>query len=701
MGVSLLDQLTERQRHVVTAGDTRLLVGPAGTGKTTALHHRLLHLLRQGEQAYTILALVAEDEDRAHFFQFLHERKAGPYADLTVTTYVRLAREMVNLFWPLVARQAGFQHPHQPPAFLGYDLAQLLLWRLLAPMLEAGAFADLRLRPQQIVSQVLDTLNRAALNQLTLEEAAARQRETWPGDAEHLRHLREAALAAAEFRRHCLEHSLLDLSLTVRVFDTQLVNHPEFHRYFSERFRHLLVDNVEEQTPAGQHFVATLMNATRTTTIAYDAGGGYKRFLSADPAGARRFRDLTGEILLFDTPFTTTEPLQHLSNLVENYLIGGQRRPVARAEEAILAVASGRYRRDMVNRLIPVLAHLIEVEGVAPEEIAVVAPYLDGALRYMLEQALREAQIPYRLLRRRSSPRDEPRIRAWLTWLALAHPEWETVPSVYDVGEALALSVDGLDPARAALLAGHLYDKEQGTLLPAGSLSEEIVARAGAGRVETTELLRRWLSGHGDLPLDAFLQQLWEELLAQPPFRETPDKAGAAVSDWLVRTATRLHQDARRMGLNDAAAEGRAFLQAINEGMVTADPPELGEPPDTRGIIVATMYAYLLAGETVRVQVWLEASGTGWWDVPRQPLSNAFVLAQSWPPEQQWTMEADFRMRNELLSRLVRGLVARCRQGIVLASSELDRRGQRQEGPLWRALQPALRSPAAEEDELA
>ena len=62
---------------------------------------------------------------------------------------------MVRLFWPLVARPAGFERPHQPPVFLRYDLAQLLLWRLITPMLEAGAFCGLRFA--EIVSQVLDT----------------------------------------------------------------------------------------------------------------------------------------------------------------------------------------------------------------------------------------------------------------------------------------------------------------------------------------------------------------------------------------------------------------------------------------------------------------------------------------------------------------------------------------------------------------
>jgi hypothetical protein len=55
-------------------------------------------------------------------------------------------------------------------------------------------------------------------------------------------------------------------------------------------------------------------------------------------------------------------------------------------------------------------------------------------------------------------------------------------------------------------------------------------------------------------------------------------------------------------------------------------------------------------------------------------------------------MDEDFYIRNQLLSRIIRGLTGRCTDGIILANSDLDRRGQRQEGPLWRALQPVRKS---------
>jgi hypothetical protein len=140
------------------------------------------------------------------------------------------------------------------------------------------------------------------------------------------------------------------------------------------------------------------------------------------------------------------------------------------------------------------------------------------------------------------------------------------------------------------------------------------------------------------------------------------------------------------MGLTTDAEVGSTFINGIYNGLVTANPPDFGEPPDPDGILVSTIYGYLLSGQPVEVQVWLETAATGWWDIPRQPLSNAFVLAKSWPEGQPWTMEEDFKIRNQLLSRIVRGLTNRCRGGVILATSELDRRGVRQDGPLWRAL---------------
>lgn len=685
--------LTSLQQEAAGATGTSFLFGPVGAGKTTALQERLLWLLNEGEPAYTILVLVAEPEHRRSFETRVIESGLGPFADLKLVTYNQMALEMVTLFWPLVARQSGFEYPHQPPTLLTYDLAQLLMWQVLGPRLEAGAFADLRLRPQQIVSQILDTLNRAAFNGLTLEQAAERQKSSWSGEKSRLRHLQQAAEAAGEFRTLCLQNSLLDLSLSVQVFDTQLVHNPQFHRYFTERYRHVIVDNVEEQTSAGQNFVVSLMDLAETVAIAYDENGGYKRFLSADPVGARQFRNRCESIFHFDESYISSPMLWRLANLVENYLMHTAK-PTAGAEAAIIEVATGRYRREMVTNLARLIAELIS-NGVSPKDVAIVAPYLDGALRYSLTQELAKENIPYRILRRRSSPREEPRIRAWLTWLLLAHPDWGRFPSSYDVAEALSVSVQYLDPARAELVAKNLYDPETGEMSPAAQLPEKIRDRIDAEIVDRVEELRLWLSSTpGEQPIDIFLHRLFTELLSQRRFQPDLDLSSAAVCAWLVKTATGVREAAPGMGLRSAQEIALTFVDGINQGLVSANPPDLGEPPDPDGVLLSTVYGYLLEGHPVRVQVWLETAATGWWDIPNQPLSNAFVFTQAYEPQTAWTMTEDFSIRNELLSGIIRGLCGRCRDGIILANSDLDRRGLYQDGPLWRALQPVLRQSA-------
>jgi hypothetical protein len=102
--------------------------------------------------------------------------------------------------------------------------------------------------------------------------------------------------------------------------------------------------------------------------------------------------------------------------------------------------------------------------------------------------------------------------------------------------------------------------------------------------------------------------------------------------------------------------------------------------------MVTTIHSYLISQEISRIQVWFDVSSPAWWDLPRQPLSNPFVLAPEWPADRTWTLADAYHRRNEILSQIIRGLAVRCRDGIVVAASTLNQRGQRQDSPLWRAL---------------
>jgi hypothetical protein len=673
-------------------GRSLFVHGFAGTGKTTALQRRLLSLLAAGSSSYTILTILPQPDADQGFRDVLAQGGLGPYSDLHLVTFTGLARELVALFWPLIAGPAGFAAPHLPPTFLSYELAQVQMQRVIQPLRTDGAFEGLRLRPQQLLSQLLDNLNRAALNQLSLAEMEERLVSTWSGGPDRILYFHQAADAARRFRQRCLESNSLDVSLIIDVFQHYLIEHPVFRDYFTQRYRHLLVDNVEEMPPAGVSFLRYLLPGRESAVLAYDDLGGYRRFLAADPDGAWTLREACDEVLHLKENLVAAPAMAALGDVVHQRMTGGYTGIEPEAARAVHRVIQPRYRREMIKQVVR------EIDQLGSATVAIVLPYLDQAASYAVSHELEAAGLPHRILRRRGSPRDEPLVRAWLTLAILAYPHWELLPTEFDVAEGLMLAVSRLDWPRAMLAARSLYDRDGPALRLTESLNATQAARLGSSTVADLTFLTSWLdSWSSTRPLDHFFRELFDDLwskVRQAEDRNRFAEREAAVCSWLAGKARRFREAAPAMGLVGSTEQAKAFVASIFEGLVTGDPlPErrlAGAASEDAPILIGTIYAYLLGGPAVDYQVWLDGASMGWWDIPRQPLSNAFALNPGWPPARLWTEADSFAMRNALLARIVHGLSMRCRRGVLLASSDLDERGERQDGPLWRALMPVI-----------
>ena len=167
-----------------------------------------------------------------------------------------------------------------------------------------------------------------------------------------------------------------------------------------------------------------------------------------------------------------------LANLVENRLLFTSN-PVEHASSSVRTFVVARIRGQMISFVVDEVVQMLS-EGIEPKEIVILAPYLDSGLCFTLANQLKENQVPHRFLRRRAVPRTEPRVRAWLTWLALAHPAWGVRVQEYDLAEAITLSIADLDPVRARLLARNLFSSDFKGILATSVLPEEISDRLGA-----------------------------------------------------------------------------------------------------------------------------------------------------------------------------------------------------------------------------
>ena len=139
------------------------LEGPAGTGKTTVGLGRLLRLLTSGVPADSILVLVPQRTLATPYYEALRLPELAARGQATILTIGGLARRMVDLFWPLIAEEAGFGQPDQPPTFLTLETAQYYMARLVSPLLDQGYFETVTIDRNRLYSQILDNLNKAAV----------------------------------------------------------------------------------------------------------------------------------------------------------------------------------------------------------------------------------------------------------------------------------------------------------------------------------------------------------------------------------------------------------------------------------------------------------------------------------------------------------------------------------------------------------
>ena len=670
------------------------LEGPVGTGKTQALIGRLNRLLQTGVSGYSVLVLLPDRSGVLRYDEVLAQQQLGALGAVDLHTYYGLATRLVRLFWPLVAKDAGFAAPQQAPAFLTYETAQYLMGQLVTPLIGQGYFEGLALRPQRVLSQLLDNLNKAALNGYAISEVAPRLCAAWNGEETRLRYYDQAQQCIELFRGHCLQRGLLDVSLAVEVFHRYLVEKEEFWRYFTERFRHILVDNLEESVPVAQDLVRRLLPQCDSALLACDRGAGYRVNLGVDGKSAVELAALCKEIVR--TPergFSGTDVAAFMVRLGRRLGAETAAEATGEARRAVKGLIQTRYRSKMLEEVAREILNLVE-SGVAPGEIAVVAPHADGVLRFMLAETFREVDIPFTVVRRNESLREEPVVRACLTLGALAHPHWGMRLPAYDVAEALALALVPIDPVRAHLAVRLLYDAAEGTLKKRDELGAVEHERIGFVALERYDALLAWLEiyGNGDeVAFDFFLRRLFGEFLSGPDL--SPEDA--AIYSKLIASATWFRKVSPNMEL-EGKAVGQCYVEMIMGGVVAAQyltDLDVEAAPDSI-TLVAPIYTYLLGNHVARFQFWLDIGSMSWWEPPHQPLTNAHVLGRRWESGAQWTDAVDYALRNENLYRLLSGLCQRCREGIYLCASELEVSGEIQDSPLLQVVQQVLQEVA-------
>jgi hypothetical protein len=95
----------------------------------------------------------------------------------------------------------------------------------------------------------------------------------------------------------------------------------------------------------------------------------------------------------------------------------------------------------------------------------------------------------------------------------------------------------------------------------------------------------------------------------------------------------------------------------------------------------------LMSNRPVSVQFWLDVGSRGWSERLYQPLTHPYVLSRAWEKGRIWTEYDEHAASSEILYRLARGLLRRCRDTIYLGMSEFSEQGYEERGPLLKVFQ--------------
>ncbi|MRR29154.1 DEAD/DEAH box helicase, partial [bacterium] len=358
------------------------LHGPAGSGKTTAAVCRMQRLIEEGVPAESILILVPQRSLAEPYKNVIRNPQFSAGGEPAILTIGGLAQRMLSLFWPLVAREAGFASPEKPPRFLTLETAQYYLANLVEPLLQLGYFESVTVDPNRLYSQILDNLNKSAVVGFKPDEISTRLIQAWAGKPSQAIIYDQAQECAQRFRQLCLQQNLLDFSLQLSVFVDHLWPSLLCRQYLTSTYRDLIYDNAEEDYPVAHDIIASWLPDFESALTIKDEQGGFRSFMGADPVSASRLGALCDKTFEFSESLIKSPELEQLETALTSSLTHHKLETTVSPEILnAFSIHPFRFYPQGLDWITAQVKDLIENQDVPPEEIVVLTPFLSDSLR--------------------------------------------------------------------------------------------------------------------------------------------------------------------------------------------------------------------------------------------------------------------------------------------------------------------------------
>ncbi|MEA4811992.1 MAG: hypothetical protein VB108_05435 [Anaerolineaceae bacterium] len=666
------------------------LEGPFGCGKTSAATQRMLQLTGESKKPFSSVLVLAPQYSLLRPYIEARLSNQAHLRQAETMTFSSLVRRNIALFWPVIAEEAGFANPFEPPKFLTIETAQFYFSELIDPLIDKGLFSTITIPRNRIYSQLLDNLNKAALIPFDYQQVGSRLKGAWSGSPEQLVVYDEVQVCLNAFRTKCLQENLLDYSLQVEIFRKQLWPQKLFRKYMRSRYSDLIYDNIEEEPPIIHDFIEEWLPDLDSACLIFDSGAGYRKFLAADPISARRFRPLARAHV--ELKESLVNPLEIIK--ARTYFDFAHQKTIKPGTEVFRVFAQPERLPSFVPELLDWAAEKIEslIEGGAePSQIVVISPYLSSTFAFYLEEKLRALGLRSTIARGSAPLRDDPLVKVFLNFYCLAANQPDLAVSKDDLIDLLSISLGGINRIQASIFGSAICGSAPAIhALPAQELIEEnVLKRLNPLTLQQYGHVRQWLkrfevhSGFG-----SFISQIFGELLTQPGY-------GLEGSALAGETAGHLMQGFKKFeeALPFGAPErlkAKQYLETVRKGLLAGLYGDETSPAEN-AILITPVLNFILRNKAVDYQFWMNTGSAGWYERLEQPLTQAHVLSRQWKAGQIWTASDENRLAKETLSQIMQGLLERCKKQVFLGISLYDESGNQEKSLLLQVLQGLFR----------
>ncbi|MFM1843639.1 MAG: hypothetical protein RLZZ490_2382 [Cyanobacteriota bacterium] len=649
---------------------------------------------RLTDQNHQALVLAANSQTRRRLLLQLQGAIAGQ-TPIICQTPLGLMREAVLLFWPLLVNQG--LSPAFIPTQLRPETEQLLAlaqWQQQFPQVAK----TLNIAQQgRLVRNLLDILQLAGAAGLGEEGLTDRlftgHITITPGEL--------SAEQGLAFLRHwqgwCLQRGFLTYGLMFQVYGQALLPQADYQQYLRQRYRALFADDVDDYPAIAVDVFDQLRPQLDLSVMTFNPDGQGRLGLNADPEALSRL-SCWGTVEKLDHPAGIRPDLG--ATVLE--ILDNARSPqtLPPTVQALQTFSRAQLLRQTAEHIIDA----VQSKAVTANDIAIIAPGLDEIARYSFLDILGSAGIGAIALNEQRPLHSSPLIRSLLTLLALIYDlgDWARREQVAEMLVMLSQQrrngniFTPIDPVRAGLLADTCYaiNPQNPSLLPIETYPRW--DRFGYQASHAYNQLRHWLdqqkaalASQSIPPLEMLMIAIQEQL---PP-QSTLTYGELESLRELLETLQHFWQVQQTLvGRSITAFQPMLaqFFQLLSQGTVTArprpeTPPWLLPPP---AITLATIYQYRSRRSWHPWHFWLDA-GDRLWEMGGASQLFAAPLFLRHRYAQPWTEAEQQQWDQARFERIIRDLLARVTERLILCHSDVSVRGTEQTGQLLNVIHRA------------